>query len=611
MPNYRAQPHNPTVTWKLVMVGVIVTSVVTLVTYFPGLRVGFFADDWKYQESIGRLGPWEFTVRSFDPTEPSFLNTYRPLQGLLLALEYPFFGKNPVGYRSVHILLHLANCLAVELVVWGLVRNYALTLVVGLLYATFPIYSMSVFLPSDTAVLATLFYLLAIWFWLIYLRATKRWAAGLTYCLFVLGLLSKEFVLTLPIVLFLIDRFFVNSGNSLTTLFRRYGLMAAILLIYIGFQFDIQPRTYNYYSYGAMTFGPHLISNLVGYGTKLILPWTIDLIYAGLGLAGCLLLFLVATVRKYKTFLVFISVWAVINVLPYIGYQTRFSLRYLYLAGIASALFFAALISANLTAYQRPFAPMIMASVTVVWLLIGALGVAQVAQEQWDEARDQETLFRTIARRHPVLASNTRLYLIDVPAFLPELSGTFYVRYGDKISVGGNGDKPQFHNYADALLYYFDSTGKPTQVHVQEKVTTRALPPLPVTFDSSIRLEGYELTSNSVQRGQEIVLFLYWRPLVRLEENYTVFVHLVDGTNRIAGEDSQPMRGRAPTTAWRLGELIVDAIILPIPTEVEPKLNYHLEVGLYRASTLERLPIVDEQGTLISHQIKIEPFAIR
>ncbi len=595
---------------NLIIVGTVVTIVVTLITYYSGLRVGFFADDWKYQESIGRLGPWEFTLRSFDPTEPSFLNTYRPLQGLLLALEYPFFGKNPVGYRIVHILLHLANCLVVGIIVWEISRQYVFALVSGLAYATLPIYSMAVFLPSDTAVLATLFYLLAIWCWLFYLRTAKRWAFVLTYGWFVLGLLSKEFVFTLPIVLFLLDHLFVNGSNRMVTLFRRYVLFAIALVIYVGFQLDILPRTYNYYSYGAITLGPHIIFNLVGYLTKLILPWNNDQPYADLGI-GFLLFLLVTMVCRHGVFLIFIGIWAILNVLPFVGYPNRFDLRYLYLAGIASAILFALLMSAGYQRLRRWLSASVFVVGTAAMLLVfSANGVAQVAQAQWEEARDQETLFRAITRRHPTLTGYTRLYLIDVPAFLPELSGMFYVRYGDKISVAGNGEKPQFHNYEDALLYYFDSLGKPIQVEVQKKVKTSAVPVLPVTFERSIRLEGYELTSNSIRRGQEIVLFLYWRPLVKLDEDYTVFVHLVDGTNRIAGEDSPPVRGREPTTSWNPNISVVDAIVFPIPSDIDAKSDYHLAVGLYNARTMQRLPIVDEFGVFVSDHIKIEYLSI-
>jgi uncharacterized membrane protein len=124
-------------------------------------------------------------------------------------------------------------------------------------------------------------------------------------------------------------------------------------------------------------------------------------------------------------------------------------------------------------------------------------------------------------------------------------------------------------------------------------------------FDSKVELAGYRLTTDvaSPQSGilttvpnTALRLTLYWRVLAPMETSYTVFTHLLDANGQLwAQKDNPPVRGSYPTTEWRVGETIVDKYDIVIPPDA-PAGPYELEVGLYDATTGQRLPLLDKTG---------------
>ena len=104
-----------------------------------------------------------------------------------------------------------------------------------------------------------------------------------------------------------------------------------------------------------------------------------------------------------------------------------------------------------------------------------------------------------------------------------------------------------------------------------------------------IRLLGYELAKEHAAPGDELRLTLYWRALHPIEDDYTVFVHLLDEAGQIRGQgDGPPVGGFHPTSFWDPGEVIVDGHAVAIDADADPG-TYRLAVGLYLPSTGQRL----------------------
>lgn len=113
-------------------------------------------------------------------------------------------------------------------------------------------------------------------------------------------------------------------------------------------------------------------------------------------------------------------------------------------------------------------------------------------------------------------------------------------------------------------------------------------PALGILGDKVVLLD-YKL-EGPLRHGATIRLTLYWQALREMEEDYTVFVHVVDEGGSVWGQwDSQPVSGERPTSGWERGEVIEDVYQITIDVE-GPKEGYKIKVGMYLIETGERLP---------------------
>jgi hypothetical protein len=119
--------------------------------------------------------------------------------------------------------------------------------------------------------------------------------------------------------------------------------------------------------------------------------------------------------------------------------------------------------------------------------------------------------------------------------------------------------------------------------------------PVGASFGDQIRLSSFEAQDN-LSPGTEFEVTLYWEALRPPDDDYVVFVHLVDAEGQIvASHDGPPMDGRYATGAWLPGEVVPDTHRLALDSGV-PTGTYRLWVGMYRWPDVERLPVWDSQG---------------
>ncbi len=118
--------------------------------------------------------------------------------------------------------------------------------------------------------------------------------------------------------------------------------------------------------------------------------------------------------------------------------------------------------------------------------------------------------------------------------------------------------------------------------------------PVSFEFADQIALVGYAVENDKSM----LKLRLFWRARATMEEDYTVFVHLVDASgNTVAQADSQPQRGAYPTSFWNVGETVADDYAVAIARDVPPG-DYQVVVGVYRARDNTRL-WVQSGGALV------------
>jgi hypothetical protein len=111
-----------------------------------------------------------------------------------------------------------------------------------------------------------------------------------------------------------------------------------------------------------------------------------------------------------------------------------------------------------------------------------------------------------------------------------------------------------------------------------------------------------ELPTITVQPGETIGLGLNWLALQQVDESYTIFVHLIDGSNRlIAQRDYTPMGGAFPThlwiPKWIAGQAVTDPYQIAVPDDLPPG-DYFIETGMYGMTSQRRVPIIGRDGSL-------------
>ena len=116
--------------------------------------------------------------------------------------------------------------------------------------------------------------------------------------------------------------------------------------------------------------------------------------------------------------------------------------------------------------------------------------------------------------------------------------------------------------------------------------------PVAVLGDNQIALLDYRI-EGPLRHGATVRLNVLWQALKPLNEDYTVFVHALDGEGTIWGQrDTEPQEGEYPTTEWGLGEIVQDHYELQIDL-AGPQEGYQLVVGMYASETGKRLKLPD------------------
>ena len=192
--------------------------------------------------SIRQLWPLSDVLR---PPSGGETVSGRPMLNLSLALNYAVSGIRPWGYHVTNLAIHVLAAL----LLFGVVRRTLLlprlreqwagastliAMAVAILWAVHPIQTESVtYVIQRAESLVALFYLLTLYLFVRGTQSTKPvlwYSASVVACL--LGMATKEVMLSAPIVVLLYDRAFLTSRLD-RSLQRRWGLYLAMALTWL------------------------------------------------------------------------------------------------------------------------------------------------------------------------------------------------------------------------------------------------------------------------------------------------------------------------------------------------------------------------------------------
>jgi hypothetical protein len=169
------------------------------------------------------------------------------------------------------------------------------------------------------------------------------------------------------------------------------------------------------------------------------------------------------------------------------------------------------------------------------------------------------------------------------PSRLRVLASMYNPETSRPLPALGPGDRP-----IDPLI-----VGQPARLAADAADGSQPATALDVAFARGITLAGYDLVPQPVAPGNPAHLTLYWQAGDSPSQDYTVFVHLLDGeSQRVAGADAPPVAGFYPTSLWQAGDWVDDRHLLPVPADLAPG-RYTIAVGLYDPVSGTRLPRLD------------------
>jgi len=134
--------------------------------------------------------------------------------------------------------------------------------------------------------------------------------------------------------------------------------------------------------------------------------------------------------------------------------------------------------------------------------------------------------------------------------------------------------------------------------------------PTAVAFGDALEFSGHTLASDALKPGDTLTVEYFWKGLRRMEQDYTIFVHVVRKGTLFTSErsfkikrkfgiapgmfqhDHRPLDGTYPTTAWLPQERVRDVYAAPIPPETRPG-SYEIWLGIWNPLTKERLKTSD------------------
>lgn len=113
--------------------------------------------------------------------------------------------------------------------------------------------------------------------------------------------------------------------------------------------------------------------------------------------------------------------------------------------------------------------------------------------------------------------------------------------------------------------------------------------PVGVTFDERIELVGYDAPPE-INRGEELVIRLYYRVIAPVSLNYRVFLHF-DGPGARFNGDHTPVGGKFQTTYWSPGTYITDEYRMPIGRMSQAPGYYQIFTGFWPGGDGQRMTV--------------------
>jgi protein O-mannosyl-transferase len=508
-------------------VSMLAVALLTLLAYWPVQRNGFVLfDDGEYltRNTIVKQG---LTARGLRlALTSSYTANWHPLTWVSHMIDVELFGLAPRGHHLVGLALHLATAVLLLLTLRAMTGRAGPSFLVAALFAVHPLHVESVAWAAERKdVLSAFFWVLTL---ALYLRHARRPCAGrylpVLLC-FALGLMAKQMLVTLPLVLLLLDwwplgrsRNHAAAGSPGTRPFSRALLLEKVPLLALATLaglITVKAQSASGALHSLELFPPaaraaNAVLSAVRYLGKTFWPVDLAVFYpfairtpADPPIVAAAVLLSVATaaallLRRRHPWLLTGWLWYLVSLTPVIGLlqvgEQAMADRYTYLPLIG--IFIAVAWALPGLVHPRGTARSALAIGSVVVLLLAGLTRRQVAI--W---RDDETLFSHAIRAtgENWKASYSLGLALDAAG---DRAGAMQ-RFREAIRL-----RPDFPRARFSYALTLDEDGRPAEALEELRRAVRARPEDPV----------YRITLASLlaREGQEEEAIAQLRELIRL-----------------------------------------------------------------------------------------------
>jgi len=398
----------------------IIIAVFSFLVFYNTLSNDFVFDDESVvqgYEAIRNLN----SIPKFFTAQEGFHkvigNYYRPVVYTSYTIDYAIWGLNPKGFHLTNNLVNLIASLFLFGILSQLFRKYKFgilaSLIGTLIFTAHPVHTEAVsWVSGRTDSLVTLFFFATFYFYILYTEEFKPKYITLSLVFYTLGLLSKEMIVTLPVIIIVFD--FTWKKKSLKDIlsdWKTYLYYIGLTIIYLVVRYSLLSGTiertkYNYF-YGKdfITAAATMLKTIPVYLKLLVYPVGLLYHYNGVMpdsnslldgnvifaiiLITVLLVLAAILYRNYGKIsfciiFVFITLLPVMNIIPTMNYMAE---RFLYVTSFSLSLLIAYLIVKYLNEENRNIIT------TVAFLVI--LLFAYLTVQRNSEWKNNDTLYST------------------------------------------------------------------------------------------------------------------------------------------------------------------------------------------------------------------------
>ena len=326
----------------------IILAFLTFFVYADSMRVGFMWDDEyivKKNDDIKtlkmsdflKLSYWKDFRKNNSPLEIP-LKPVSPLRLISLRLDYKLWNLNPLGYHLTNLLLHILVVFSFY-ILFLVFFDRNISLLASILFAINPIITETViWIKNRIDIIAVLFYILSFITFIKWSKNKKLFWVILSILFYIFSLLSKEIVITLPVIIILYLFYFEESKDKFpkkildfTKITLPYWILSFVYLLFQKFVVEADKVAFMTASYFNtlwqhiytvfLTFSYYLFLLLYPYNqiAERYLPKPESLIEFKFIASIILIAFYMAVsiyIKKYDKEISFFMLWIIIALLP-------------------------------------------------------------------------------------------------------------------------------------------------------------------------------------------------------------------------------------------------------------------------------------------------------